>query len=205
MESLSRRKVSLNVCVCVCVCKQDTPTYPEIQRRRADGQRWRSRVKCVWDGDQSRVLSASPAAGAGRHTWHRAQATPADVSLVSQLCVCVCVSDTDTHPHSLKRATCAIIPPPPPGNLYHSPLYLILLFSLPLPSMWWTRRGFCHHDMICQNVTLHTCRLPGDEGASSADQRRGWSGGGGVRVVLMQDRKTSGKTAETGGNRLSEG
>lgn len=55
----------------------------------------------------SGVLSASPAAGAGRHTWQCARATQADVSLVSQLCVCVCL----THPYTLwKKATCVITP-----------------------------------------------------------------------------------------------
>lgn len=94
---------------------QDTPTYPEMQRQRADGQRWKCRVKCVRRrSEQARVLSASPAAGAGRHTWHHAQATPADVSLVSQLCVSVrararvyvCMRahsrrETQTHTHTL--------------------------------------------------------------------------------------------------------
>ena len=69
-----------------------------MHRQRADWQRWKCRVKCVRRrSQQARVLSASPAAGAGRHTWQCAQATPADVSLVSQLCVCVCVYMFETQ------------------------------------------------------------------------------------------------------------
>lgn len=51
---------------------------------------------CELEIRASGVVSASPAAGAGRHTWQCAQAMPADVSLVSQLCVSVCVSHTHT-------------------------------------------------------------------------------------------------------------
>lgn len=60
-----------------------------MQRQRADGKRWKCGVKCVRRrSEQARVLSASPAAGAGHYTWHHSQATPADVPLVSQR-VCV--------------------------------------------------------------------------------------------------------------------
>lgn len=187
-------------------CVRKTHPLSQRCRDRADWQRWKCRVKCVRRrSQQARVLSASPAAGAGRHTWHSAQALPADVSLVSQLCVCARVCLRHRHPpaHSVKRATCVITLPPPTGISVSHP-FPILLFSLPLPSLWWTRWVLCHHDMIWQNVTLHTCRLPGDGGASSADQMKGWTEDGEYELLELQDRQTSGETADTRGNRVTE-
>lgn len=75
----------LVVCVCVCACarhthfSQDAKTECRSTKIEAQGVRRRSQ--------QAGVPSARPATGAGRHTWHAAQATPADVSLVSQLYV----------------------------------------------------------------------------------------------------------------------
>lgn len=145
-------------------------------RGRVEMVRDRSAGWSVWDGDQSSECCASPAAGAGRHTWHCAQATPADVSPVSQLCVYACVPDTDSHPCTVETASCVVTPLLPMAISVSHP-FPILLFSLPLPSLWWTRWGFCHHNMIWQNVALHTCHLPGDGGASSAQED------GMVRVV----------------------
>lgn len=51
--------------------------------------------------EQAGVLSASPAARAGRHAWHRAQATLADVSPVTQLRVHVHTSGTQTPTRTL--------------------------------------------------------------------------------------------------------
>lgn len=92
-----------------------------MQRQRADRQRWKCRVKCVRRRSQrAGVLSASPAAGAGRHTWHCAQATPADVSLVSQLCVCVSETQTPTRTLCEENDLCNK-PPSPRVYLYHTP------------------------------------------------------------------------------------
>lgn len=51
-------------------------------------------------------------------------------------------------------------------------------------------------------MTLHTCRLPGDGGTSSASQRRRCTEDGGAKrgkvvVVEMLDTETSGETAGT--------
>lgn len=55
---------------------------------------------CVLDrsSERARMLSASPAARAGRHTWHHAQATLADVPLVTQLRVCAFPRLGHRHP-----------------------------------------------------------------------------------------------------------
>lgn len=177
----------LTLSIKVFVCKQDSPTYREIQRQSGHGQRWKCRVKCVWAGDQS---------GQGAEcqsccwSWPPHMALcPGDASRCvtseSAVCVCVCISHTVVLWNN---------PPPSYGSV--SQPFAILLFSLPLPSLWWTWRGFCHHNMIWQNVALHTCHLPGDGAPSSAGQWKertedGWV----VRVVLtMLNRPTTGRT-----------
>lgn len=102
------------------------PVSPKMQRQR--GNPTKKEVHVVRQrSQQAGVLSASPAAGAGHHTWHTAQATPADVSLVSQLYVCV--RDTDTHSHTVNRDFC-----PLPMGRTASYSFPIPPFLLSLPS-----------------------------------------------------------------------
>lgn len=108
----------------VFVCKQDSPTYPEMQRQSGDGQRWKCRVKCVWAGDQSR-RSAECQSCCWSWPPHMALCPGyASRCVTSESAVCVCVRLTQTHTHTLceKRDLCNN-PPPSYGYICITPLF----------------------------------------------------------------------------------